>query len=468
MKALRLLVLSLLSFVVILAGNEGQAQAQSGIVWRTQFFNNDFLSGSAVITRNDAEIAFNWGTGSPATGVNADNFSARFTTRAYFENRAYRFSIVADDGVKLIIDDSIVIINTFDNPRPSQTLTADIQLSAGHHNVQLDFREVKGDAFVYLGWLPVNGSNPPVVVTQSPFVPATSGWTAEYFANTNLSGSPSAILSVIGPSNNWGTGSPTSNIPADNFSARWTGTMQLDGTYDLTIRADDGVRVSVDGVTYINEWHSASDRTYTARFTVSSGTHKIVIEYYEASGNAFLEYGLIRIDNVVNNPPQPSTGGSNARIVVTSSELNVRQTPSLVGNILARITKNQSYTIVGRNTDSSWWQINVNGTVGWVNAYYTSASNIQNVPVTSANTQVNPPATGNSATATANVNLRTGAGINYGVLNVIPRNASVSILARNLDRSWWQVNYRGIIGWVSARYIAPPSTTDLNQIPISQ
>lgn len=308
MRAIRLFVLSLLSIVVILANNEGHAHAQTGIVWRTQFFNNDFLSGSAVVTRQDAEIAFNWGTGSPASGVNADNFTARFNTSTYFENKTYRFSIIADDGVKLIIDDSTVIINTFDNPRPSQTLTADIQLSAGQHKLQLDYREVKGDALVYLGWLPVSGNNAPVVIPQQPSAPVTPGWTAEYFANASLSGSPSAILSVIGPSNNWGSGSPLANIPTDNFSARWTGVLQLDGTYDLTIRADDGVRVSVDGVNYINEWHSASDRTYTARFTVPFGTHRIVIEYYEAAGNAFLDYGLLRTNSGPLTPQPPQSG----------------------------------------------------------------------------------------------------------------------------------------------------------------
>lgn len=289
MKVLRTLIVSLVAIVTILATNEGQVTAQSGVVWTSRFYNNAYLNGTPVVTRQDGEIAFNWGAGSPATGVNADDFTARFNTSTYFDAKTYRFSIVADDGVKLIIDDSNVIINTFDNPRPSQTLTADIQLSAGQHKIQLDFREVKGDAFVYLGWTPVSSNNPTVIATAPASAPATNGWIAEYFANPTLTGSPSAILSVVSPSNNWGNGSPVANIPVDNFSARWTGNLVLNGTYDLTIRADDGVRVSVDGVSYINEWHSASDRTYTARFSVTGGTHRIVIEYYEAAGAAFME-----------------------------------------------------------------------------------------------------------------------------------------------------------------------------------
>jgi len=607
MKFLRLSFLFLLSFIVILANNDGQVSAQNGVVWNSKFYNNSYLNGTPVVNRYDSEIAFNWGAGSPATGVNADNFTARFTTSTYFDNITYRFSIVGDDGVRLIIDDSTVIINTFDNPRPSQTLTADIQLSAGQHKVQLDFREVKGDAFVYLGWLPITAVNPSAVPTQPASAPPTNGWIAEYFGNTNLTGSPSAILSVVSPSNNWGNGSPVSNIPADNFSARWTGNLVLDGTYDLTIRADDGVRVSIDGVMYINEWHNATGHTYTARFTVPNGAHRIVIEYFEAYGSAFMEYGLIRanlasspigqpnpqtgniswtaqyynnatlvgspvavqteynisrnwgtgapianlpvdnfsvrwssvqplsagtyrltvraddgvrvlinglsyinewhanagasdyvttivlptgnhgfvveyydggeialidysltrVDSVVNNPPSQPVPSTNARITVTTSRLNLRQTPSLTGRIITQLAKDQTYAIVGRNADSQWWQVDVNGTIGWVSAFYTNASNIQNVPVTSSTTQTNPPASAYSVTTTANVNLRSGVGTNFSVLNVIPRNTTVAILGRNADTSWWKVSYSGIVGWVNAGYVTQQANTDLNLIPIT-
>lgn len=608
MKILRLSFLVVMSIMVILVGNLGSVSAQSGIVWNSKYYNNAYLNGTPALVQYNSEIAFNWGTGSPGAGVNADNFTARFTTSTYFDNTTYRFSIVGDDGVRLIIDDTIVIINTFDSPRPSQTLTADIQLSAGQHKIQLDFREVKGDAFVYLGWLPVTTANPSAVASQPSSAPATNGWTAEYFANANLTGSPSAILSVVSPSNNWGNGSPASNIPVDNFSARWTGNIQLDGTYDLTIRADDGVRVSVDGVSYINEWRTATGQTYTARFTVPSGAHRIVIEYYEASGSAFLEYGLVRttvtgtatviqpntqseniswtaqyynnaslagspvanqteysisrnwglgapianmpvdnfsvrwssiqplsagtyrltaraddgirvyinglsyinewhpsnavgnyvttfvlptgnhsivveyydgdeialidysltrVDSLVNNPPS-QTASSNARITVTAAQLNVRQAPSLTGKILTQLVKNQTYPIVGRNTDSRWWQIDVNGTIGWVNAFFTNASNIQNVPVTIATTQVNPPASGYSVTTTANVNLRTGAGTTFSILNVIPRDTAVSILGRNADTTWWKVSYRGTVGWVNAGFVTQQANTVLSQIPITR
>ncbi len=193
-----------------------------------------------------------------------------------------------------------------------------------------------------------------------------------------------------------------------------------------------------------------------------------MVEYYEATGVSFIDYSLTRVEPVVSAPQVNPSTNSNARITVTASQLNVRQSPSILGRVLTQITKNQTYPIVGRNVDSTWWQVNINGTIGWVNAIYTSASNIQNVAVSNTTTQVNPPATSFSVTTTANVNLRTGSATSFNVLNIVPRNTTVSILARNADTTWWQVSYRGIVGWVNAGFVTLQGSTDINQIPVSR
>jgi len=45
--------------------------------WNASYYNNTDLSGSPALTRVDGDISFNWASGSPGSGVNADNFSAR-------------------------------------------------------------------------------------------------------------------------------------------------------------------------------------------------------------------------------------------------------------------------------------------------------------------------------------------------------------------------------------------------------
>lgn len=62
------------------------------------------------------------------------------------------------------------------------------------------------------------------------------------------------------------------------------------------------------------------------------------------------------------------------------------------------------------------------------------------------------PAAADAAYTTGAVNVRAGPGTNYYVIATAPRGAYVSV--HNCWRSWCKVNYRGILGWMSAGYIA--------------
>jgi uncharacterized protein YraI len=450
------------------------AEAQQSVTWTTEFFNNPYLISPAVLTRHDNAVAFNWGTGSPGTGVPADNFSARITSDVHFPAGTYRFNLLADDGAHLYIDFQSRI-NTFERPVPGQLRTADVTLATGTYHIQIDYKEITGNAYVYLSWTNLatgvsTPSNP--VLTMPQYVPVTPGglWTAEYYNNPHLSGSPVAILGETTPSHNWGSSAPLPNFPADNFSVRWRGTQYLDGSpYQISVRPDDGVRVYVNGVRYIDQWHNSTGQTYTASLNLPAGNHNFVIEYYEAGGLAYLDYNLARMSTApVYNPPPAQTG---PRLTVTTGMLNVRSAPNIVtGAILAKIPRGSSYGIVGRNTDNSWWQINVNGTIGWVNGSYVSAANTQSVPVTSGGSQPQPqpqqPVSGYTVTTVANVNLRGGPNTAHGILTVIPRGRIVPIVGRVADNSWWQVNYNGTVGWVSAMYAVAQWNTNPAAIPV--
>lgn len=81
------------------------------------------------------------------------------------------------------------------------------------------------------------------------------------------------------------------------------------------------------------------------------------------------------------NPnPQPIT----AYGTVTAYFLNVRTSPNpYLANIITIISRFQTYTVIGRTADSSWWQIALgNGLTGWVRGTYFSVTNSQNLPVT--------------------------------------------------------------------------------------
>jgi len=67
--------------------------------------------------------------------------------------------------------------------------------------------------------------------------------------------------------------------------------------------------------------------------------------------------------------------------------------------------------------------------------------------------------------AAATVNLRGGPGVKYARITVVPAGARLTIFS---CLSWCHVRYAGIIGWVSARYVAAargPSRFFVTPIP---
>ncbi|WP_343073359.1 PQQ-dependent sugar dehydrogenase [Pyxidicoccus fallax] len=112
---------------------------------------------------------------------------------------------------------------------------------------------------------------------------------AEYFNNRDLVGPPALVRCESAPlSHDWGAGSPAPPwVGVDGFSVRWTGRFSLrSGGYFFTAEADDGVRVYVNGTRIIDAWRDQSPTTYLAWRYLGSGTHRVVMEYYENGGGA--------------------------------------------------------------------------------------------------------------------------------------------------------------------------------------
>jgi uncharacterized protein YraI len=58
----------------------------------------------------------------------------------------------------------------------------------------------------------------------------------------------------------------------------------------------------------------------------------------------------------------------------------------------------------------------------------------------------------------ADLNLRVGPSTSYGVIDVIPRGDPVLVLGCLADYRWCDVEWYGLRGWVSARYLVQPGT----------
>ena len=257
-------------------------------LWRGAYYANADLSDEPLFVRNDAGINFHWGLRSPDTRLNTDHFSVRWTHTVNFRGGLYRFTMTADDGTRVWVDDELVIDQW--QVQPETTYTVEVTLTSGNHPITIEYFDDTGNAtaqfsFVRLGAASVT---PTPTATPSSSVP-TDAWRGEYFGNIDLSGTP--LLTRVDPyiGFEWGLGSPDSGVPQDYFSVRWMRKATFDkGSYAFCAMADDGVRLYVDGVRLVDEWHPSNGLSYCATTDLAKGTHEVKVEYYEDGAQALI------------------------------------------------------------------------------------------------------------------------------------------------------------------------------------
>ena len=261
-----------------------------------EYFANRDLAGNPALTRVDPSIDFNWGTGSPDNGIPSDNFSVRWTKSVQFAAGAYTFTTTTDDGVRLIIDGVNVIDKWVIGGQAANSATR--TLTGGAHQIVMEYFKSGGSASAALTYAPASEPPPP---------PPIGAFTAEYFANPDLAGTPALTRTDAAIDFDWDAGSPGPGIPTNNFSVRWTASVQLAaGGYTFTTTTDDGVRLYVDGVLVIDEWVFQSPTTHSATRALTEGTHQVVTEYFEAGGGAVARFSLAASAEPPPPPPPPS------------------------------------------------------------------------------------------------------------------------------------------------------------------
>jgi beta-glucosidase len=135
---------------------------------------------------------------------------------------------------------------------------------------------------------------------------AERGLRGEYFRGRELEGEP--MLTRVDPKVDfrWDRGSPTSDLVArgevpvdralenDDFSVRWSGQLlpPATGRYELSVAADDGVRLVVDGRTIIDDWTTTPRaKARTATIELEAGrAYDVRLEYFEAERDAEVRF----------------------------------------------------------------------------------------------------------------------------------------------------------------------------------
>lgn len=240
----------------------------------------------------------------------ADYFTIRWTGFIQIPSGVSTLYAYADDQARILVRKTSE--TNWSNSNWSNGPS--VSVSAGLYEIEVDYYEGIGGAFMYLyyitdeakfflvpsSWLYLKQDKTTGTCGAQT---GTNGLCGEYFANhypSDLFSGPPARSRIDSQINfNWGSGSPF-NVE-DNFTARWRGFVELPasnganqgiGTY-----SDNGVKirlkkVSPDSWANWQEWSNWSDSWTGYTFTgyiLSPGLYEIDLQYIEGSGNAFIE-----------------------------------------------------------------------------------------------------------------------------------------------------------------------------------
>ena len=266
--------------------------------------------GTLSFKRKDPFLLFEWGRNSAWEGGPLDQFSIRWTGYLRVPKKgSYTFRVLSDDGFRVSIDGKDVVERW--RPRQSisevfQTIEGSCILEKGDHPIVIDYYEMGGQANFKFWWREGAEGRFEVVSTGALFsapdanavaikkleglkVPPlyTPGLQATYYLGQELGGVPAGRSQDLLVDFRWRNGPAWPGGPPDNFSIRWSGSLYVheQGVYTLSVLADDGARLFLDGRNVLERWPTFGFRTpITTSIELAKGFHPLVLEYHEGGG----------------------------------------------------------------------------------------------------------------------------------------------------------------------------------------
>lgn len=211
------------------------------------------FNGLPTLVRTDAVVNFNWGTGSPDPSISTDSFTVRWTgaVQPVFSG-VYTFYTVTDDGVRLWINNQLVIDSWVDQGGVERSGSIAL-VGQQRYNLRMEYYENTGGAQASLSW-----SSPSVakaIIPQSQLYPVTnpppsvvltgpaSGASYTASASVTLSASASAPYNTLSKVDFYAganlLGTVTNNVGGTSNTFTLTATDIGAGSYALTAVATD-------------------------------------------------------------------------------------------------------------------------------------------------------------------------------------------------------------------------------------
>jgi hypothetical protein len=217
-----------------------------------------------------------------------------------------------DDAMRVWIDGNLIIDSWTDSQE--HTMTRDLNMSQGDHDIRVDYYEAGGVAVAKFWWdfLGSSGGTGGSGGSGGGFGGGGyfPNWRGEYFNNTTLSGTPVLVRDDRYLQFDWGFGSPQPGVVNDDFfSARWTRTLAANpGQYRIWLTSDDGSRLYINNQLLIDNWGVQAPTTRAVDYFHPGGSVQIRVEYFENLERASISTGVALVtgyqESLTNKPGQ--------------------------------------------------------------------------------------------------------------------------------------------------------------------
>jgi hypothetical protein len=161
----------------VLLSASGDAPAAGGGLLGEYFATTDFQG--PALRRVDPSIDFDWSRASPDHDMPSDRFSVRWSGQLIPQyDEVYTLSTRADDGVRLWLDDELIIDDWHD--KAATTVSAEVRLEAGvRREIRVEYYENRGLASVQLFWSSPSTELQPIAsahLLPAPVLKGGHGW----------------------------------------------------------------------------------------------------------------------------------------------------------------------------------------------------------------------------------------------------------------------------------------------------
>lgn len=231
-----------------------------------------------------------------------------------------------------------------------------------------------------------------------------------------------------------------------------TSTINTNPAFADSVNSTTSGKVSVDSNTVLNLRKGPSTNSKVLAKMKSGTSIKILksadSNWYKVSYKGTEGYASKKYIAVTNSSKTSSSSSSKGKVNTTSARLNVRKSPTVNSSKIGQLSPGQSVEILEKT--NGWYKIKYNNTTGYVSAEYISVVN-SNESQSSSNSQSK---VGKIATVNVDVlNIRSGAGTKYSVINKVYEGNNVKILSQN-SNGWVKVELvSGSTGWCNGKYL---------------